>query len=134
MGKPIKVSDAMYERLKAKAEKEGGTLQAALFSLMEDRAEEMARFAREIAALGERLAPVVDTVGRLAARLTTVEAGLSGERASIRSLSDLRRKDTEAFNSWVKIWERVGPLEDSVEALDKRLGRIEMKAHEHFWR
>jgi hypothetical protein len=48
-------------------------------------------------------------------------------------LSNLRRKDVEAFNSWAGTWKGIEPLEELGARLERGLKKVERLRHEHFW-
>jgi CII-binding regulator of phage lambda lysogenization HflD len=133
MGKPIKISDELYERLKVRAEEEGGTLQDALFSIVEERNDELARFREELDALRKKLSPTVDAIGQVSSRLDKIASSVETIHAATRSLSDLRRQDVETFNSWIEVWKGIEPLEELSAGLKHRLQKVERLSHQHFW-
>ncbi len=119
MSRPIKVSDELYERLRGQAEAQGLTLQDALIELITTPHEGLNALQRELETSRKATTSQHSEQQKLRREL----AGLCKQ---IDQLFELRKKDVEAFNSWTDTWERVAPLSERVNALERL-------SHRHFW-
>jgi len=126
MSRPIKISDELYGRLRDQAEAQGLTLQDALVEILTTPHEELAKVVAELR--DQRDEPELCARGQvsLAEEIEALRKEMRKLTERIDRLSQIRDKDVSAFNGWTPIWERVGPLEERIKALERT-------SHNHFW-
>lgn len=126
MGKPIKISDQLYQRLKSQADSQGLTLQDALVELITTPHEGLTALQSQVEASHKVTTSQRKSQLTQQAELKKVRNEVASLRGQITQLSELLVKEIEALSEWVEIWEEIDPLSTRVSALEKI-------SHSHFW-
>ena len=126
MGKPIKISDQLYQRLKSQADSQGLTLQDALVELITTPHEGLAELQSQLEAARKTVASQREYQLSQRAELQKLRSEVGSLRSQINELIKQRGKDIEALKGWVDVWEEI-------PSLAQRVGALERLKHQHFW-
>lgn len=126
MGKPIKISDKLYRRLKDQAESQGLTLQDALVELLTTPYEGLTVLRQQLEGAKEATATQRTAQQSLEDEIRALREELANLTQRADQLREQRTRDVEAFNSWVDSWREIPEIESRVAALERL-------THRHFW-
>ena len=126
ISQPIKVSDALYARLKERAQAERLTLQEALVEIVAAPHEGLIRFESELAYVRNKMASGDRSRGTLEDQMRKLQSRLD-------QLVQARAKDIEVFNSWVETWQSVPVLIDDFVKLEEKVANLRRLSHRHTW-
>ena len=132
MGRPIKLSDELYERLKKRAEENGTTFQDALATLLTEPLQQVEVLHKELEKTRAAVGAASQDRQKLEAELRQVRRETAQARSLASTLDGMRTRDVKVFNEWVPEWERIRALEDKLSALSARVLKLERVSHKHW--
>jgi len=132
MGRAIKATDQLYQRLKERAAEERSTLQDALTQLVTEPILELEKVRSQLKETKASLAKLDRSDKQLADKSEELLDELKNAQSVVSMLRDQRVKDGKAWDSWVPTWKKVEALVAEVETLSERVQRLEHASHRHW--